>query len=946
MPKPCDGSAISRGVQYCIDNNARLQVVPGDAPEIWNGPFQPKLLCALQASDDAEIELEVTLKLRGFIYPLGARIALPALFNCREATIMQLHETGKYALRFDGGQEKVLYEPDLTNHVPAGVWRYGAGQKLMVFIEGKWRDVRVHKLGVGSSHILESSKKRRWEVDLNSYNHSPAWLGDEWWWQMRQWEDVLLCRIGATDALSGQPAEILSLHWSLVQQHLSENQGKTIFDGLSGDYDTGQPWSMLLQLAQRAAGRSMGRPPARKPVLLLGSVGSGKTRLLRRLASEALHAHEGEMVPLLVNALQLLIGTSISTRVSNENCQQKSFMRPSVKDSEKMALRRLASLDFLAIYIRMAYGCSATGRFLRQAAHARRLLLLVDGLELCPKDLQKPLLEGLARLSAVGHRVVVAASPPAHLFGHLRPVEKVEAEEEVNDADGEAVIAIGGRSSSGKIPAGNKNPAENLPKEDPEPYWCSAFNQVRQIWLCPLTPSQLRIRAQMRLGHLGDAPERVLEQLKEARLLQVLARSAPFFELALSHMERLLAKDAPSRPSRSQRSTPSDGADEPDRVSLPPLKPPAQAQAAASSVGTCALLGELVAAACRLLMQSLQDVKMQRRGRQRGVDSNAGDHLQMALQFLALKALETSSDRLDEEEATAVIEFAGSSALMATWRELQELRDENFWLLRPECWHSWDRHVVYYSFPCPCIQSYLASLEVAASWGKTGCLHCLEEVFEESRWQQLLPFLAELLPGPLTLEFASLPEHQAQLMAEFFSRQPAVVRLDLAGCQLGMNRSTLRFVAAALRDDQSLRHLDLSDNALGSEGVHSLCQALAQHPSLKELKLGKNHIGQVGAVKVVDLLRVNHRILRVDLEDNPIGSEWANYIYILQRDRTATLQSARRQNRMGAVPKLENIEAAPETERPERITSMSSRLRREDPQEEKVRSARTPRLVA
>ncbi|CAJ1419642.1 unnamed protein product [Effrenium voratum] len=51
---------------------------------------------------------------------------------------------------------------------------------------------------------------------------------------------------------------------------------------------------------------------------------------------------------------------------------------------------------------------------------------------------------------------------------------------------------------------------------------------------------------------------------------------------------------------------------------------------------------------------------------------------------------------------------------------------------------------------------------------------------------------------------------------------------------------------------------------------------------------------------------------------------------------------------MGAVPKLENIEAAPETERPERITSMSSRLRREepDPQEEKVRSARTPRLVA
>jgi len=38
--------------------------------------------------------------------------------------VISLHETGKYVLRLDGRSGKqLLFEPDLGNHVAAGVWR-------------------------------------------------------------------------------------------------------------------------------------------------------------------------------------------------------------------------------------------------------------------------------------------------------------------------------------------------------------------------------------------------------------------------------------------------------------------------------------------------------------------------------------------------------------------------------------------------------------------------------------------------------------------------------------------------------------------------------------------------------------------------------------------------------------------------------------------------------
>lgn len=411
----------------------------------------------------------------------------------------------------------------------------------------------------------------------------------------------------------------------------------------------------------------------------------------------------------------------------------------------------------------------------------------------------------------------------------------------------------------------------------------------------------------------------MIEEAQDSKLFEsfLSVQSAPFLELLLSYTEMSILHPeaevlAPGTPLRSSlrsslgRSSHRDSIMSTARVSLPFL---VQAKKEVQPVlgpilrGASGVLDELFTASCMQTVKSIEEMKMEICGRK--APELEGGHLKLTLRLLALKACENGSDRLEEEEANYVVEYGGSSQSMYLWRELQPLmKSGHFWLLRRcECWESWDQLVVYYVFPCPGIQSFFASLELAETWNKQFSLSSMDDAFKEKQWHPLLPILAEMLPGPMSLTFPSMTEDKARLLVEFFARHPMVTHLQLSGCTLGMQRSTLRIVAEALKRDQNLKHLDLSDNCLGSEGVHTLCQALMEHPTLEELVLDRNHIGQVGSVKIVDLLRVNHNILRVELDENPIGSEWARYIYVLQRDRSATLASARKCPVLPAVDK-------------------------------------------
>lgn len=661
-------------------------------------------------------------------------------------------------------------------------------------------------------------------------------------------------------------------------------------------------------------------------------------------------AHDGEMVPLLVTATQLFLGTCISARASNEALYQRRLMRRSAQDSQDLGTNRFQSADFLVIYIRMAFGAqSPTTRFLRQALHSRRLLLLVDDLHLIPMKMQTQLLQGLYRLNGMGLRVVVAGSPPPEVFVSFPATEGEPEEEDApeelqlktplrktmagldlldggdapkkehhrktlasSDSSNEVEKDIFKTKKTKTLPVREEQDFWWLPQETPTPR-----QPPRRLWLCPPRPSERLSRAKLRLGAISNSPEEVIEEAQDSKLFEsfLSVQSAPFLELLLSYTEMSILHPeaevlAPGTPLRSSlrsslgRSSHRDSIMSTARVSLPCL---VQAKKEVQPVlgpilrGASGVLDELFTASCMQTVKSIEEMKMERGGRK--APELEGGHLKLTLRLLALKACENGSDRLEEEEANYVVEYGGSSQSMYLWRELQPLmKSGHFWLLRRcECWESWDQLVVYYVFPCPGIQSFFASLELAETWNKQFSLSSMDDAFKEKQWHPLLPILAEMLPGPMSLTFPSMTE--ARLLVEFFARHPMVTHLQLSGCTLGMQRSTLRIVAEALKRDQNLKHLDLSDNCLGSEGVHTLCQALMEHPTLEELVLDRNHIGQVGSVKIVDLLRVNHNILRVELDENPIGSEWARYIYVLQRDRSATLASARKCPVLPAVDK-------------------------------------------
>ncbi|CAE7027929.1 ANKRD50 [Symbiodinium sp. KB8] len=416
-----------------------------DGGEItWKKPYEPVAHTRIRGPD-GDVQLDVLgledPMLR--IYPMGTRLSLSSLFDHREATITNLHETGKYVLSLDGDRKPLVFEPDLTNHVPAGGWRYYPGQKLAVCVKGLWREFKVHSLGeYGSLHMLEEtgpkdpSKRQRVEVNLNSYNHTPAWLSaSEWWNELCRWEDHLVAGTLATDALTAQPAELLSFEWCLepcLSLREPPTGSCTFGDGIFMHRSAlgpspGKLWAFLHRLTQNSLAREKGQFTAREVVLVLGPVASGKTRLLQRLAVEAVKAHDSEMVPFIVPASRLLLVISIATKTSTETAYMKRHSRAYSKESEQICLKRLADTDFLLIYIRVMFGAdSRTTQFLRQALHSRRLLLLVDSLEHCPITLQNPLLNGLARLAVAGHRVVVTGSPSAEIFGTFSQPKEAE----------------------------------------------------------------------------------------------------------------------------------------------------------------------------------------------------------------------------------------------------------------------------------------------------------------------------------------------------------------------------------------------------------------------------------------------------------------------------------------------------------------------------------------
>ncbi len=137
----------------------------------------------------------------------------------------------------------------------------------------------------------------------------------------------------------------------------------------------------------------------------------------------------------------------------------------------------------------------------------------------------------------------------------------------------------------------------------------------------------------------------------------------------------------------------------------------------------------------------------------------------------------------------------------------------------------------------------------------------------------------------LNLRTSDISDDSAELLSAALRENSGLERLDLNQNRIG-DRGAASF-CAALRINTSLRTLDLSNNLIGDPGAAVLGIALSQNSSLTCIQLGENKIGDGGAAALAEALCKNPAMTTLGIENNQIGPFGADRI------RKAQLENSR-----------------------------------------------------
>ena len=147
-------------------------------------------------------------------------------------------------------------------------------------------------------------------------------------------------------------------------------------------------------------------------------------------------------------------------------------------------------------------------------------------------------------------------------------------------------------------------------------------------------------------------------------------------------------------------------------------------------------------------------------------------------------------------------------------------------------------------------------------------------------------FLDVLLEGNTSLKELDLSGNGLSLrrlgpainkLSELLKNNKTLTRLFLSGCELS-DIECVAPIAAGLRNNNTLRYLDLSDNGLREEGASEIAKSLKNNTSLLNLDLSRNNIGNEGAIAIAAVLKNNNTLRYLDLSDNEIGEEGVSEI--------------------------------------------------------------------
>lgn len=340
--------------------------------------------------DSTIADLTVSLPYKyALAYPLYSRLTIrgdtcsdpqAADSGGREGTVEAICDDGQITINFDNSSNSCTFLPSLANQIPAGVYRYSQGQALVINVgPNEWVDaVVVETPTVGNRHLLDIKGRHaaRKQFDLNTFNHSPAWLNAaEFDTRAKQHAIKMLAKFGSV--LCPVTGTRLDVMLQQVGAKIVWDKGsKGATTGTNLDYTAFHFMSGVVEPSTR---RHEGVHPA-PCFLVLGGVKSGKMCLLRMLCSQCAR-HCSDVVPLMVSAADL---------------------------GEAMRRYRLRG-DLIDEYLRNKLGeTSEQYLFLRQALHSRRAVIFVQRVD-DSGDMRARIERYLCVVALMGYRIVATA---------------------------------------------------------------------------------------------------------------------------------------------------------------------------------------------------------------------------------------------------------------------------------------------------------------------------------------------------------------------------------------------------------------------------------------------------------------------------------------------------------------------------------------------------------
>lgn len=119
-------------------------------------------------------------------------------------------------------------------------------------------------------------------------------------------------------------------------------------------------------------------------------------------------------------------------------------------------------------------------------------------------------------------------------------------------------------------------------------------------------------------------------------------------------------------------------------------------------------------------------------------------------------------------------------------------------------------------------------------------------------------------------------------------------------------------LAHALRENTTVKNLNLRFNIIGDDGAQAIADMLAVNRTITHLSLESNQIGDIGAQALADALKVNSTLTSIVLGYNRIGDVGAHHIADMMRNNTTIINIYLGNNQFGAegIAELEAVKAS------------------------------------